>query len=61
MTKPMKYEIGTIVEHVLTGDKFIILEPIMYGRYRCRRKDLSDIVLEEIEIRIPDKFVPLAQ
>jgi hypothetical protein len=56
----MKYESGEIVEHILTGDKFIILQPQMYGRYRCRGKDLFEVSLEEIEIRKPKEVESLA-
>lgn len=46
----MKYQIGQIVKHRLTGDEMIIIATFPGKEYQCRLYNYSIVVLKEIEI-----------
>ena len=48
--KYMKYEPGQIVQHVLTGDEFIVTNLELGRRYLCRGKNYAIHTFDEIEL-----------
>ena len=45
------FEVGEKVEHILNGEWLLIVEIIDDGRMICRRKNLSEIIINEFEIK----------
>ena len=46
----MKYEIGQIVVHKLTAERFIVLGLLPGLQYRCAGENYGDRIFEEVEI-----------